>query len=198
MQQKLIFTLLMSVPAWLASCFNANKVAVSNSALTNDTTKMEQFYSLQATTIDGETMTMEKFRGKKIIILNVASKCGYTPQYADWQSFYDAHKEEAVVLGFPCNQFMFQEPGSAAEIESFCQKNYGVSFPMFDKVDVKGSDASPVYKWLSDPAKNGWNSEVPSWNFSKYLVNEKGQLVAYFAPGIKPSSPEFLAAWNKK
>lgn len=198
MQHKIIFTLLLSVPAWLASCFNANKVALVNNKLTIDTTKMEKFYTLQATTIDGETITMEKFRGKKIIFLNVASKCGYTPQYSDWQAFYDAHKDEAVVLGFPCNQFMFQEPGSAAEIESFCQKNYGVSFPMFDKVDVKGENACAVYKWLTDPAENGWNSEVPAWNFSKYLVDESGKLVAYFAPKIKPDSPEFMAAWNKK
>ncbi len=200
MNPKLIFTLLMSAPAWLASCFNANKVAMTPhpSNTPADTTVNEQFYQLPAVTIDGETMTMEAYRGKKIIILNVASKCGYTPQYADWQAFYDSHKDDAVVLGFPCNQFMFQEPGNAAEIESFCQKNYGVTFPMFEKVDVKGSDACPVYKWLTDPKQNGWNSEVPSWNFSKYLINEKGQLIAYFAPNIKPGSPEFQAAWNKK
>ncbi|MBP6566048.1 MAG: glutathione peroxidase, partial [Saprospiraceae bacterium] len=98
------------------------------------------------------------------------------------------------VLGFPCNQFMSQEPGTSAEIETFCQKNYGVTFQMFDKVDVKGDQQSPVYKWLTDPAQNGWNSDVPSWNFCKYLIDENGKLTHFFASKIKPDSPEFLVA----
>ena len=97
-------------------------------------------------------------------------------------------------MGFPCNQFLGQEPGTAEEIESFCQKNYGVTFQMFDKIDVKGDEQSPIYKWLTDPAQNGWNNTVPSWNFSKYLVDENGKLLNYFGPKIKPDSPEFLAA----
>jgi glutathione peroxidase len=137
---------------------------------------------------------MTAYKGKKIIILNVASKCGFTPQYADWQSFSDKYGEKVAVLGFPCNQFLYQEPGSASDIGAFCQKNYGVTFQMFDKIDVKGSDQSLVYKWLSSPEENGWNTEVPSWNFCKYLINEKGELTHFFASKITPDSPEFVKA----
>ncbi|MBN8676769.1 MAG: glutathione peroxidase [Chitinophagales bacterium] len=155
------------------------------------------FYQLQANSLDGKSVSLDQFKGKKIIVLNVASKCGYTPQYADWEKFYQSHKDEAVVLGFPSNNFMGQEPGSAEEIAEFCQKNYGVSFPMFEKVDVKGSDISLVYQWLTDPAKNGWNKQEPSWNFCKYLINEKGELTHFFASKVTPESPEFKEAFGK-
>ncbi|HLP94359.1 MAG TPA: glutathione peroxidase [Saprospiraceae bacterium] len=155
------------------------------------------FYQLQANSLDGKPVSLDQFKGRKIIVLNVASKCGYTPQYADWESFYQKHKDEAVVLGFPSNNFMGQEPGSAEEIAEFCQKNYGVSFPMFEKVDVKGKDISPVYQWLTDPAQNGWNKQEPSWNFCKYLINEKGELTHFFASKVTPESPEFKEAFGK-
>ena len=99
-----------------------------------------------------------------------------------------------VVVGFPCNQFMGQEPGSASDIKSFCQKNYGVTFQLFEKVDVKGANQSPIYKWLSDPKLNGWNKDVPSWNFCKYVIDENGKLTNFFASGVTPSSPEFAKA----
>lgn len=134
---------------------------------------------------------------KKIIVLNVASKCGYTPQYADWEKFYSEHKDNTVVLGFPCNDFMGQEPGSAEEIAAFCESNYHISFPLFEKVHVKGDEKAPLYRWLTDPAQNGWNSQEPTWNFSKYLINEKGELTHFFASKVKPDSPEFLAAYGK-
>lgn len=191
----MIFIFIMSIQVWLTSCFNASQSTSHKDAeqvyLTSDTAS---FHSLSAVSIDGETIPMSKYKGKKIIILNVASKCGYTPQYADWQAFYDKNKENYVVLGFPCNQFLSQEPGTAEEIETFCQKNYGVTFQMFDKINVKGDGQSSIYKWLSDPTLNGWNSDVPSWNFSKYLVDENGKLLNYFGPKIKPESPEFKAA----
>ena len=154
----------------------------------------DSFFELSANSLAGEPVSLEQYRGKKIIVLNVASKCGYTPQYADWEKFYTENKEQVVVLGFPCNDFLGQEPGSAEEIAEFCQKNYGVSFPLFEKVQVKGDNKSPVYQWLTDPARNGWNSQEPSWNFCKYLINEKGELTHFFASKVKPDTAEFLAA----
>lgn len=196
MNSKYFIALLLGIPAWMVSCFNSNKVTSSTdrSAIQATQAPGSSFYNLKAVTLDGETITMEKYRGKKVIILNVASKCGYTPQYADWQAYYEKNKDKVVVLGFPCNQFLGQEPGDAVEIESFCQKNYGVTFQMFDKVDVKGDGQSAIYKWLSDPTQNGWNSDVPSWNFCKYLIDENGKLTHFFASKIVPDSPEFSAA----
>jgi glutathione peroxidase len=158
-----------------------------------DSTKTS-FFSFTVNSLDGQPVPLEQFRGKKIIVLNTASECGYTPQYADWEKFYSENKDSVVVLGFPCNDFGGQEPGSVEEIKSFCQKNYGVTFPMFEKVAVKGAAKSPVYQWLTDPAQNGWNSQEPSWNFCKYVLDENGTLTHFFASKIKPSSEEFLKA----
>lgn len=155
------------------------------------------FYALSANSLDGKPVTMDQFKGKKIIVLNVASECGYTPQYADWEEFYENNKDKAVVLGFPCNQFGGQEPGDGVKIGEFCTKNYGVTFPMFEKIDVKGSSQSPVYQWLTDPAQNGFNSQAPTWNFCKYLIDENGKLLKFFASGVTPESAEFKAAFNE-
>jgi glutathione peroxidase len=155
------------------------------------------FYNFAETTLDGQTVKFKDYKGKKIIILNVASACGYTPQYADWQKFYDANKDKAVVLGFPANNFKNQEAGSNEEIATFCKKNYGVTFPVFQKISVLGSDQAPLYKWLTSKDLNGWNTQAPTWNFCKYLIDEKGKLVSFFPSKIKPDSPEFLAAFNK-
>lgn len=161
--------------------------------MTTDSTT-SSFFQFTVNDIEGKPVRLEQFRGRKIIVLNTASECGYTPQYADWEKFYAANKEHIVVLGFPCNDFGGQEPGSAAEITTFCQKNYGVTFPLFEKVSVKGEAKSPVYQWLTDPAQNGWNTQEPTWNFCKYLIDENGKLVNFFASKIKPDSPEFLQA----
>mgnify|MGYP005847071109 CR=1 FL=1 len=197
MVTKMYYILLISLLTWFTSCFNGNKVLSVNQIEENiktDNMQTTSFYDLKSTSLDGQSVSMSQFKGKKIVILNVASKCGYTPQYADWQKFYEENNEKIVVLGFPCNQFMGQEPGSAEEIASFCEKNYGVTFPMFEKIDVKGSNQSPIYRWLTTPSENGWNSEVPSWNFCKYLIDENGKLTHFFASKIKPDSPEFLDA----
>lgn len=185
----------------LTQCFNKTEIihrseaAVSVNA--NNVMNLPSFHTLSAKTLDGEVVSFDRYKGKKIIVLNVASECGYTPQYADWEKFYEAHKDNTVVLGFPCNQFMGQEPGSNADIKSFCQKNYGVSFPVFEKTEVKGKDKSPVYAWLTDKDKNGWNTQEPSWNFCKYLINERGELTQFFASAIKPDNPEFVKAWEQ-
>jgi glutathione peroxidase len=153
-------------------------------------------YQFKMKGIDGKEIDLSQFKGKKIIILNTASKCGFTPQYADWEKF---HKEnpQYVILGFPANEFGAQEPGSNEEIASFCTKNYGVSFQMMEKVVVKGEGKCNLYKWLSEKNQNGWNDKEPSWNFCKYLINEKGELTHFFASGVKPSSKEFLEALSK-
>jgi glutathione peroxidase len=154
------------------------------------------FYQFKMKGIDGKEIDFSQYKGKKVIILNTASKCGYTPQYADWEKFHQANKD-IVILGFPANEFGGQEPGTNSEIASFCQKNYGVSFQMMEKVVVKGAEKCNLYSWLSDKSKNGWNEKEPSWNFCKYVINEKGELVNFFASGVKPTSAEFIAALNK-
>ena len=158
-----------------------------------DSTKTS-FYAFTVQSLEGQPVSFEQYRGKKIIVLNTASECGYTPQYADWEKFYAENKDQVIVLGFPCNEFGGQEPGSAEDIKTFCQKNYSVTFPMFEKVSVKGADRSPVYQWLTDPAKNGWNSQEPTWNFCKYVIDENGTLTHFFASKVKPGSEEFLKA----
>lgn len=181
----------LSALALSAACFQ--KSSSRPMEVTSDSTRTS-FYSFTVNSLEGKPVSLEQFKGKWIVVLNVASECGYTPQYADWEKFYEANKDHVVVLGFPCNDFGGQEPGSAAEIGSFCQKNYGVTFPMFEKVAVKGDSKAPLYKWLTDPAQNGWNSQEPSWNFCKYLINEKGELVNFFPSKVKPDNAEFLKA----
>ncbi|MEA5259947.1 glutathione peroxidase [Arcicella aquatica] len=154
----------------------------------------QSLYDFKVKSLDGKNVDLSMYKGKKVIILNTASKCGFTPQYADWEKFYTENKGKVVVLGFPANEFGGQEPGSDEEISTFCKKNYGVSFPMFSKVVVKGEGKCPLYQWLTTKSLNGWNDKEPSWNFCKYVINEKGELTHFFASKIKPDSPEFLEA----
>jgi glutathione peroxidase len=154
----------------------------------------QTLYDFKMKSLEGKEVDLSVYKGKKVIILNTASKCGYTPQYADWEAFHKANQEKVVVLGFPANEFGGQEPGSDGEISSFCQKNYGVTFPMFSKVVVKGEGKCNLYKWLTTKDLNGWNEKEPSWNFCKYVINEKGELTHFFASGVKPGSKEFLEA----
>jgi glutathione peroxidase len=144
--------------------------------------------------VGNKTVDLGKYKGKKVVILNVASKCGYTKQYADWEKFNKEHGDKIVVLGFPANNFNGQEPGTNEEIATFCSATYGVTFPMFEKVSVLGDDQAPIYKWLSTKELNGWNDKVPTWNFCKYVVNEKGELTNFFASKILPTDPEFMKA----
>ncbi|HEV8079957.1 MAG TPA: glutathione peroxidase [Chitinophagaceae bacterium] len=146
----------------------------------------ESFYKLQAKANNGEEISFEKFRGKKILVVNLASQCGYTPQYDELEKFYQLHKNNIIVLGFPCNDFGKQEPGTDKEIENFCKVNFGVTFPLFKKDHVKGNGKQQVYKWLSNADKNGWNSKEPSWNFCKYLVDENGNLDKIFSSSVSP------------
>lgn len=185
---------LWSLPVWVMSCFSSNKIITANNKDMQTIQASTSFHDLKAIDINGNEVSMSDYKGKKIIVLNTASKCGYTPQYADWQSFYEKNSEDFVVLGFPCNQFLGQEPGSSEEIATFCSANYGVTFPMFEKIDVKGKEQSPIYKWLSTPEQNGWCDEVPSWNFCKYIIDENGKLTHFLGSKVKPDSEEFMTA----
>lgn len=155
------------------------------------------FYSFKINSLEGEPIDFAKYKGKKVLIVNTASKCGSTPQYEDLQKLHTQYGDKVTVLGFPCNQFGGQEPGSKEEIGEFCKRNYGVTFQMFEKVNVKGEQQHPLYKWLTDKSQNGWNDKAPSWNFCKYLVNEKGELVEYFGTSVNPMSPKIVEAIGK-
>ncbi|MEH0155204.1 glutathione peroxidase [Limibacter armeniacum] len=164
----------------------------------SETKEASPFYDFTLKSLDGsQDISFEQFKGKKVLLVNVASKCGYTPQYKDLQKLHEMYGNEVVVLGFPANNFMGQEPGSNEEIATFCEKNYGVTFPMFEKISVKGDDQHQLYQWLSSKEKNGWNDEAPSWNFCKYLVNENGELVHFFNSKVEPMGDEIISAIKK-
>lgn len=154
-------------------------------------------YNFKLPAIDGTMIDLSKYKGKKIMIVNTASKCGFTPQYAKLQALHQKMGDKLVILGFPANNFASQEPGNNKEISEFCTKNYGVTFQMFEKLSVLGADQSPLYKWLTTKSENGWNDKVPTWNFCKYLINEKGELTNFWESKIDPNGPEIAAALAK-
>jgi glutathione peroxidase len=153
------------------------------------------FYSFQADSIEGKPVPFSEFKGKVVVVVNVASKCGLTPQYAGLQRLYEAKKESGlVVLGFPCNQFAGQEPGTEAEIGEFCRANYGVTFPMFAKVEVNGEGRHPLYAWLV--RESGDPADI-EWNFAKFLVSRSGKVLGRFSPKVRPEDQAFSAAVEK-
>lgn len=153
------------------------------------------FYSLNTKMNNGKELNFETLKGKKVLLVNTASNCGYTAQYEDLQKLYEQYNSKLVIIGFPANDFKEQEKGDDEAIASFCKINYGVSFPLASKSSViKSADQNPVYQWLTDKTKNGWNEKAPSWNFSKYLVDENGVLLDYFEPGVSPLSEEIVNA----
>lgn len=143
--------------------------------------------------IDGKDIKMSSFKGKKILVVNTASKCGYTPQYEALEKVYEQYKDKLVIIGFPCNQFGGQEPGSNEEIVEFCKKNYGVTFPLADKIDVKGENTAAIYQWLTQKSKNGVVDATISWNFNKFLLDENGKMIAYYPSNVKPDSQDILS-----
>jgi glutathione peroxidase len=152
----------------------------------------KSIYEFKLKTIEGNTIDFAQYKGKKLLIINTASKCGYTPQYADLEKLHKEYGNKVVLLGFPANNFLHQEPGNNQKIGEFCTKNYGVTFQMFEKISVKGSDQSPLYQWLSRKELNGWNDQAPTWNFCKYLISENGELLRFYPSAIKPLSKELL------
>ena len=151
----------------------------------------QSFYDLRAQTIDGEEFLFSELKGKRVLIVNVASKCGYTPQYEELQKLHEQYGgEDFIILGFPANDFGFQEPGSEAQIKSFCSKNYGVSFQMMSKVKTNRSRGHEVYQWLCNKAQNGVEDAKVSWNFNKFLIDENGNWVAHYESRMDPMSAE--------
>ncbi len=152
---------------------------------------MSSLYDIPVTTLSGETTDLSAYRGKVLLIVNTASQCGFTPQYAGLEALYQKYRDQGfAVLGFPCNQFGAQEPGSVAEIAAFCEKNYGVSFPMFAKVDVNGPTAHPLFVKLKAEAPGVLGTEGIKWNFTKFLLNRQGQVVNRYAPTSTPEAME--------
>ncbi len=157
----------------------------------------KSFFDLKINDIDGKEISFSKFKGKKVLCVNVASKCGNTPQYAKLQALYEKYQDRLVVIGFPCNQFGMQEAGSAEEIKTFCKDNYHITFPLTEKIEVKGNNQHEVYTWLTRKAMNGKMDSEVKWNFQKYLVDEKGELLNYFTPKTDPMDSAIIAAIEK-
>jgi glutathione peroxidase len=154
-------------------------------------------YEFKVSGLDGKTIDLSTFKGKKILIVNTASKCGFTPQYADLEKLYTQYQSKLVVIGFPANNFGQQEPGTSQEITEFCTKNYGVTFPMAEKSDVVGDNISPLFKYLTDEAhKLGVADPVVKWNFTKFLVDENGKLIAVFPSKVKPLDDQITKYLN--
>lgn len=149
-------------------------------------------HSFKVKSIDGSVIDFASFKGKKILVVNTASKCGNTPQYEALEKIYEQYKGKLVVIAFPCNQFGGQEPGSPTEIVEFCKKNYGVTFPLAEKIDVKGENIAPIYKWLCNKSENGVLDATIKWNFNKFLLDEDGKMIAYFGSKVTPDSSAIL------
>ncbi len=180
---------------WLGRKLNLN-----NKTFINDSpvTPPVSLYDLSVVLNNGVTLPLSEFRGKKLLLVNTASDCGYTDQYNELQELYEQNRDRLTVIGFPANDFKQQEQKSDEEIAAFCRLNYGVSFPLAKKSSViPGPDQHPVFHWLTDKTRNGWTNKKPSWNFSKYLVNEEGILIGYFGPSISPLGSTMLKEVNK-
>jgi glutathione peroxidase len=191
--------LALSMLTMLAGCIGATdrkakpNADIKQAGITmNNPENKKTFHDFTMKSIDGKEINLSQYKGKKILVINVASECGYTKQYADLQKFHEKYGDKIVLLGFPANNFGGQEPGSNEEIATFCQKNFGVTFQLFQKISVVGADQAPLYKWLSTKSENGWNEQAPKWNFCKYLIDEKGELLQYFGSSVKPSDNDIM------
>ncbi len=155
---------------------------------------MDSIHRFSVNGLDGKAIDFSSFKGKKILVVNTASECGYTPQYQQLEELHEQFSDRLTVVGFPCNDFGGQEPGEAGEIAAVCQRNYSVSFPMAEKVAILGPSPAPVYRWLTRKEENGAFDSTVSWNFQKYLLDEDGRLVSMFAPSVSPLDEGLLAA----
>jgi glutathione peroxidase len=186
---KKITTLLSLAIGLLLGCQNK----IIDKPITELMQDRPDIYGFKVTDLYGDDFDFAELKGKKILIVNTASKCGLTPQYKDLQALYDKYKDQNfIIVGFPANDFMSQEPGSDEEIAEFCEMNYGVTFPMMSKISVKGSDMAPIYKFLTQESQNGFADSEVEWNFQKYLINEKGQLEKVVGPRILPTDDEII------
>ncbi len=155
-----------------------------------------EFYSFKIKTLEGEDFDLASLKGKKVMVVNTASKCGYTPQYGDLEELYEKYNKKLVIIGFPANNFGNQEPGTALEIRQFCTEKFDVTFPMMEKISVRGEDIHPLYQWLTSKEKNGVMDSEVKWNFQKYLIDEEGNLVDVLYSKEKPGSKKVIA-WLK-
>ena len=184
--------------ALLFSCQNKAQNAMSSNTNSSVTMTKQSIHQFKVTDLSGNTFDFASLKGKKVIVVNTASKCGLTPQYKDLETLYTTYKDKGlVIVGFPANNFFSQEPGTNEEIAQFCQLNYGVTFPMMAKVSVKGKDMHPIYQFLTQKKLNGVLDSKVEWNFQKYLINEKGQLEQVYMSGVKPND-EKIINWIEK
>ena len=182
----------------LISCMeNKAQIKQETSVNTEKTMEKQSIYQFKVTDLSGKEFDFATLKGKKILVVNTASKCGLTPQYKDLQTIYDQYKDKnLVIVGFPTNNFASQEPGTSEEIATFCKQNYGVTFPMMDKISVKGDDMAPLYQFLTQKSKNGLEDSEVQWNFQKYLIDEKGHLAKVVGPKTLPTDAE-IVDWIK-
>lgn len=188
---------LLTISFIVISLLSCNKTErKENQEITNITsTKMKPtsaIYDIKINSLTGKPINLNDFKGKKLLFVNVASECGYTPQYKDLQQLHETYKDKLVIIGVPCNQFGEQEPGNAQEIQQFCSKNYGVDFLITEKVDVKGENQHPLYHWLTSKEINGRIESTVKWNFQKYLIDENGEIINFFNSEIKPLSTDII------
>jgi glutathione peroxidase len=191
---------LIAITAALLSCTQGNTTktdagynkSYSNTTDMVKTNEMTSIHTFKVEALDGTTINFADFKGKKILIVNTASECGYTPQYKELEALYQKFKDKLVIVGFPANNFGGQEPGTNTEIKAFCQQNYGVTFPMAAKISVKGDDAAPIYQWLCTKTENGVLDAEIKWNFNKFLLDENGNMIAYFPSKVTPMSEQII------
>ncbi|MGC4100228.1 glutathione peroxidase [Ferruginibacter sp.] len=176
-----------------ATQVNNPTVIHNDTVATRPTVAAKSIYEFKVEGLDGGTIDFSQYKGKKILVVNTASKCGYTPQYEGLEKLYEKYKDKLVIVGFPANNFGGQEPGTNTEIKEFCKKNYGVTFPMAAKVSVKGEDTAPIFKWLCSKDQNGVLDAEIKWNFGKFLLDENGKLLAYFPSKVEPMSEELTS-----
>ncbi len=185
MKYIIVFVCVTLLVGFVYPFFKAKELDVNNLS--------KNFYDYSLELIDGEKITLDKYKGKKVIIVNVASKCGYTYQYGGLQNLYEEYSDKIEIIGIPTNDFMWQEPGKNKDIQTFCSVNYGVTFPIIKKTVVKKNiNQHPIYSWLSSKQLNGWNDSEPGWNFYKYLVNEKGELIDILSSKVKPQDKKII------
>ena len=188
-RKKIMVGILVTAVSGLASAmFSKSSISAEPGARSSSS-----IYDISLADINNEQIQLDKFKGKKLLIVNVASRCGYTSQYKKLQELYERHSDKLEIIAVPCNDFGYQEPGSAEQIKNFCDVNYGVTFSIASKQKIKSSPQSEIYNWLSDPKLNGWNDQLPSWNFCKYLVSEQGELMHFFRSSVDPMSEEILS-----
>lgn len=183
--------LLITAAAFVSCAAQSNTPVMTNEVSAAATSvASKSIYDFKVAALDGSTIDFASFKGKKILIVNTASECGFTPQYEGLEKLYEQYKDKLVIVGFPANNFGSQEPGTNDEIKTFCKKNYGVTFPMAAKISVKGDDVAPIYQWLCHKSENGVLDAEVGWNFNKFLLDENGKLLAHFESKVEPMSEE--------